>query len=165
MEWIYKRNQTNSARFVLGEYNSFADTTLICVGINPSTAEPDKLDNTLRRVKAIAAEHGYVNWVMINIYPQRATESDDLHAQCDMQLHSDNLTEIKNLLTSFCNADILLAYGNLIDKRPYLKNCFGDIMQLVGPRFAGKLYCIRRTKNGNPVHPLYQKTTAPFTEF
>lgn len=100
---------------------------------------------------------------MINVYPQRATNPNNLHSNCDMQLHSNNLTEIKNLLNTFTNADILFAYGNLISKRPYLKTCLNDILNLINfIRFAGQKFCIKRTIKGNPVHPLYQKVNCTF---
>lgn len=163
MHWLYTKNTDNTARFTLGEFNITTDKTLICVGINPSTAEPDNLDPTLRKVKSIALSHNYSNWVMINVYPQRATNPNDLHINCDEQLHNVNINEIKNLLTSFNNADILFAYGNLISKRPYLKTCLDDILNLINSyKFVGQKFCIKRTIKGNPMHPLYQKTNCNF---
>ena len=158
MSWIYKNNINNTARFTLGEYKNIADKTLICIGVNPSSATPNKLDPTLKKVKAITISHNYANWAMINIYPQRATNPNNLHTNYSVQLHNDNINEIHNLLTTFYNSDILFAYGNLISKRPYLKDCLADILNLINSiQFNGKLYCIKRTAKGNPVHPLYQK--------
>ncbi len=166
MNWIYTTNEDNSARFVLGEYNNVADKTMICVGVNPSTATPDNLDPTLRKVKLIAKRHGYVNWIMINIYPQRATNPSDLHPDRNGQLHSRNLHEINNLLGAFYSADILFAYGDLINTRPYLKECLGDILRLtLSIQLTGKQFCIKRTKKGNPAHPLYQKADCQFIPF
>lgn len=166
MNWLYSTNENNSARFTLGEYNTFTDKTLICVGINPSTATPNNLDPTLKQVKDIAINHNYTNWVMINVYSQRATDPDNLHLDCNVQLHSNNLTEIKNLLVTFNNADILFAYGNLISKRPYLKTCLDDILKLINSiKFVGQKFCIKRTIKGNPIHPLYQKVTTAFIPY
>lgn len=166
MNWLYKNNTTNTVRFTLGEYNCVTDKTLICVGINPSTATPDNLDPTLMKVKSIAICHNYVNWVMINVYPQRATNPNDLHLKCDEQLHSDNINEIRNLLIRFNNVDILFAYGNLISKRSYLKTCLDDILNLINSvKFTGQKFCIKRTIKGNPVHPLYQKTNSLFIPY
>lgn len=166
MSWIYKNNVNNTARFVLGEYGNIADKTLICVGINPSTATPNNLDSTLKKVKEIAVSHNYSNWIMINVYPQRATNPNSLHLNCDTQLHNDNINELNNVLNTFNNADILFAYGNLIDKRTYLKNCLADILDLIASvQFAGSLYCIKRTVKGNPIHPLYQKATTVFVQY
>lgn len=78
MTWIYKKTTDNSSRFVLGEPGS---NSLVCVGVNPSTATPEKLDNTLRTVKKLSAVHGFDGWIMLNLYPQRATNPNDMHAE------------------------------------------------------------------------------------
>ena len=44
---IYSNTSNNKARFLLGEKGS---KSLICIGINPSTAEPNNLDNTLKLI-------------------------------------------------------------------------------------------------------------------
>ena len=166
MEWLYRNNSNNTARFVLGEYDNLSDRTLICIGINPSTAYPNNLDPTLRKVKAISIAHGYTNWNMINVYPQRATNPKNLHLTCDLRLHEENLTEIKILLQTFNNADILFAYGNLINQRPYLKNCLSDIINLISELgFSKQYYCLKQTKKGNPTHPLYQKINTIFIPY
>ncbi len=166
MNWMYDTNEDNSARFTLGEFDTFNSKTLICFGINPSTATPENLDPTLRKVKAISVSHNYINWIMINVYPQRATNPNDLQLNCNEQLHIDNINKIRNLLIDFNNADILFAYGNLISKRPYLKTCLDDILNLINSvKFAGKKYCIKRTIKGNPVHPLYQKINSTFIQY
>ena len=166
MSWIYKNNANNTARFVLGEYSNTTDKTLVCVGINPSTATPNYLDPTLKKVKAISVSHYYTNWIMINAYPQRATNPNNLDIDCNVLLHNDNINAIRDLLTTFTNADILFAYGNLIDKRAYLKTCLADILDSIkNSHFNGQQYCIKRTVKGNPAHPLYQKVNAVFIPY
>ena len=78
MNWLYDTNENNSARFTIGEYEDSNAKTLICFGINPSTASPENLDNTIRKVKAISKVKGYINGVLLNIYTQRATNHKDL---------------------------------------------------------------------------------------
>lgn len=139
---------------------------MICVGINPSTATPNNLDPTLKKVKVVALSHNYTNWIMMNVYPQRATNPNNLHLNCNAQLHNDNMSEIRKILNSFNNADILFAYGNLISKRTYLKDCLTDILNLItSVQFTGNLYYIKHTTKGNPIHPLYQKTTTAFIQY
>ena len=63
MNWIYEHDVNNTARFTLGEYQYISDKTLICFGINPSTATPNNLDNTLKKVgqnrlKGASTRHG-----------------------------------------------------------------------------------------------------------
>ena len=42
-KWIYAPNFYSEYRYILGTRGK---NPLICIGINPSTAEPDNLDNT-----------------------------------------------------------------------------------------------------------------------
>jgi hypothetical protein len=49
MEWLYENNEDNSARFVLGQVLNPTGRTLLCFGINPSTACPENLDSTIRK--------------------------------------------------------------------------------------------------------------------
>ena len=161
MKWIYYKNSINTARYALGQYKDSNAKTLICVGINPSTAAPNALDPTLKRVATIAAVHGYANWIMLNIYPQRVTNPNELHQHFDDKLHSRNLHTLKRILGKFSNADILFAHGNLISKRDYLQYCKSDIVKAIKKRhFSGKTFCLKLTAKGNPAHPLYMPTNS-----
>ena len=50
MQWLYENSEDNSARFVLGQVFNPTGKTLLCFGINPSTACPENLDNTIRQI-------------------------------------------------------------------------------------------------------------------
>ena len=93
---------------------------MICIGVNPSTAEPDCLDRTLESVQRISLKNGYDSWIMINIYPQRSTNPNKMHTTFDIDIHNDNVSYIKELFQKFPNADIWAAWGTLIEKREYL---------------------------------------------
>lgn len=165
MNWIYETNGDNSARFALGQVFDTNGKTLICFGINPSTASPSCLDNTIRKIIAIAKNNGYDNWIMLNIYPQRATNPNQLHGQCNESIFVQNLQQIQNILENYPNSDVLLAYGNLISKRKFLKECLNDILLILFKRYNKNLKVIKITKEGNPVHPLYQSNIAPLCDF
>lgn len=160
--WIYKTNENNSARYVLGEITQPKGKTLLCFGINPSTASPECLDNTIRKVVRISRNNGYENWIMLNVYPQRATDPNNLHAILDEELHKANILHIKQVAKDYSDCDILLAYGNLIDKRAYLKNCLRDILDNLQGK---KVKVIKTTKLNHPVHPLYQKDESKLVDF
>ena len=49
-EWLYAPNFYSEYRYILGTRGK---KPLICIGINPSTAEPGNLDNTLKSVERI----------------------------------------------------------------------------------------------------------------
>lgn len=163
MGWIYENAYENSVRYVLGEVEENT-SALLCFGVNPSTAIPKKLDPTLTKVKTLARGNGYESWIMFNLYPQRATDPNDMHKEMVEEIHEENLKHIKEIFQKHNGtSDILLAYGNLIEKRKYLSFCHEEIMNLAKQcNYQGKILCIKQTKKGHPVHPLYQKNTSVF---
>ncbi len=165
MQWIYEKNEDNSARFILGQINAITGKTLLCFGVNPSTACPEQLDPTIEKIKKISKHNGYENWIMLNLYPQRATNPNDMHLERDESLVKANLLHIKNIAEKYADCDVLLAYGNLISKRKYLKVCLTEIIDLLNGEYKRKIKIIKLTKQNNPVHPLYQKNEAIIIDF
>ena len=55
-KWLYVPNHYGEYRYILG---TRGDHPLICVGVNPSTAAPGDLDNTLKSVERVALHNGY----------------------------------------------------------------------------------------------------------
>ena len=55
-DWLYVPNHYGEYRYILG---TTGRKPLICIGINPSTAAPNKLDNTLKSVERIAKGNGF----------------------------------------------------------------------------------------------------------
>ena len=165
MEWVYETNEDNSARFALGQIFDKNGKTLLCFGINPSTACPTSLDNTIRKLISISKNNGYDNWIMLNVYPQRATNPDDIHKKCDEQLMAQNMQHIRDVVEKYAESDILLAYGNLISKRKFLKTCLNNILFELAKNYNKTIKVIKLTKEGNPVHPLYQSNLAKLCDF
>lgn len=73
--WYYEPHTYQSYRYVLGRVGKHP---LVCIGINPSTAQPGALDPTLKSVERLAAANGFDSWIMFNVYPQRATDPNDM---------------------------------------------------------------------------------------
>lgn len=166
MGWIYEKTDNNTARFVLGEPGEPGEPNLICIGVNPSTAEPNKLDNTLKTVKAIAIKKGYPGWIMLNLYPQRATNPNDMHIKLDADLHAKNMGAVSEIFRLYPGA-IWAAWGTLIEKRSYLETCAADIVGL-SIRHPAPLPWVtigKRSKAGHPHHPLYLNHSAPLEPF
>ena len=82
--WLYVPNRYSEYRYILGTRGK---RPLICVGINPSTAAPDRLDPTLQSVERVALSNGYDSFLMFNVYAQRATRPDDMEPRCNQILH------------------------------------------------------------------------------
>ncbi len=62
-KWLYIPDFYSEYRYILGTRGK---KSLITIGINPSTAEPDNLDNTLKSVERIASGNGFDSFIMFN---------------------------------------------------------------------------------------------------
>ena len=151
-KWIYAPNFYSEYRYILGTRGR---NPLICIGINPSTAKPDALDNTLKSVERIALGNGFDSFIMFNVYAQRATSPDDMEKACNRILHEENLKAFRYVLSLSENPSVWAAWGAIIEKRKYLPDCVRDML-LAGEEVGAKWYCAGAiTKKGHPHHPLY----------
>jgi len=149
---IYSHSEDNRYRYALG---TVGKSPLYCFGVNPSTATPEKYDPTVMRVRKTAERLGFDSFVMLNIYPLRATNPDDLPNDIVIDEHNTNLKVILELLND--NSTIWVAWGDLISKRDWLKVCWRDIYAqiLLNKRNIKWVKMGELTRNGNPRHPLY----------
>lgn len=161
--WIYEniKNEKINARFLLGTQGK---RTLVCFGINTSTAIPNKLDPTVTKVKNIALRNGYDSFMMLNVYPQRATDPNDLHIHSDDFLKKENEKHIANFI-DFKEYDVLAAWGNLIEKRSYLYPNLVDIAKLEQLENCNWFCLGQLTKGGHPRHPLYIRLDEKIEKF
>ena len=151
-KWIYAPNFYSEYRYILGTRGK---NPLICIGINPSTAKPDDLDNTLKSVERIALGNGFDSFIMFNVYAQRATNPDAMERTCNLILHKENLEAFRYVLSISEKPAVWAAWGAIIEKRTYLPGCVRD-MVAVGQEYGANWYCAGAiTKKGHPHHPLY----------
>ena len=150
--WLYAPNFYSEYRYVLGTRGK---NPLICIGINPSTAQPGDLDNTLKSVERIALGNGFDSFIMFNVYAQRATDPDAMEQQCNMALHRENLEAFRYVLSISDSPAVWAAWGTIIEKRDYLPQCLRDMLS-VGEELGAAWYCAGKvSKKGHPHHPLY----------
>ena len=151
-KWLYAPNFYSEYRYILG---TRGEKPLICIGINPSTAQPDDLDNTLKSVQRIALGNGYDSFLMFNVYAQRATDPDTMEKVCNPLLHKENMEAFRYVLSLSKHPAIWAAWGAVIEKRGYLKDCVKDMLD-IGREYGAQWYCAGAiTKKGHPHHPLY----------
>jgi len=161
MQWLYEHTSDNTARYILG---TAGERPLICFGINPSTAEPNKLDPTVNSVSRLAGAHGYDSFVMLNVYPQRATNPNDLHREAVLELRAENERHIAALIDGKTHT-LWAAWGGLISKRPYLLPFVQRIVALPELQNCKWVSRGKPTKDGHPHHPLYVRKEEPFVPF
>ena len=151
-KWLYAPNFYSEYRYILGTRGK---NPLICVGINPSTAKPDDLDNTLKSVQRIAAGNGFDSFLMFNVYAQRATRPDDMERQCNLRLHEENMKAFRYLLSISDKPAVWAAWGAIIEKRKYLPECVADMLA-ISREYDARWFCAGPiSKKGHPHHPLY----------
>ena len=151
-KWLYAPNFYSEYRYILGTRGK---NPLICIGINPSTAMPDDLDNTLKSVERIALGNGFDSFIMFNVYAQRATDPDAMEKTCNLQLHKENLEAFRYVLSISDAPAVWAAWGTIIEKRDYLPECLRDMLR-AGEEYGAQWYCAGAvSKKGHPHHPLY----------
>lgn len=151
-DWLYAPNFYSEYRYILGTRGK---KPLICIGINPSTAQPGDLDNTLKSVERIAHGNGYDSFIMFNVYAQRATDPNAMEKVCNPLLHRENMEAFRYVLSISQSPSVWAAWGSIIEKRDYLMDCLRDMLS-IGQEFGANWYCAGAvTKKGHPHHPLY----------
>ena len=161
-KWLFVPNHYTEFRYILGTRGTHP---LICVGINPSTARPDALDNTLKSVERIAHGNGFDSFLMFNVYAQRATSPDDMDSALDARLHRENMKAFDYILSLSSAPVVWAAWGTIICKRPYLPQCVADMIEIGVSRCARWVRCGKPSKAGHPHHPLYLRADAPLEPF
>lgn len=164
-KWLYVPDFYTEYRYILG---TRGQNPLICIGVNPSTAAPDDLDNTLKSVSRIAAGNGFDSWIMFNVYAQRATRPEDMDRELNRQLHQANMAAFEYILQNVAQGlrpAVWAAWGTIIEKRPYLPGCVRDMVAL-GRRYNARWLCAgKRSAKGHPHHPLYLRKDEKTVDF
>lgn len=161
-KWLYAPNFYSEYRYILG---TRGENPLICIGINPSTAQPGDLDNTLKSVERIALGNGYDSFIMFNVYAQRATDPDAMEKTCNLSLHRENMEAFRYVLSISKAPAVWAAWGTIIEKREYLYDCLQDMIA-IGKEYGAKWLCAGKvSKKGHPHHPLYLRKDEALRQF
>jgi hypothetical protein len=128
------------------------------VMLNPSTADAEIDDPTIRRCISFAEREGAGGIMVANLYAYRATDPTSLWAREDPYGPANDHALMQ--VASFAAAagiPIVCAWGvhGGRNNRPIV------MMQQAGAR----LVCLGRTKDGHPRHPLYVKGTQPLEPY
>lgn len=153
-ENVTMKGDADTARYLLEKQG---EKMLYVFGINPSTANEERADPTMRKVMGFAERNGFDGFAMMNLYPQRSTNPNGLHTVRDEQFHQQNLTAIAKTLADTEYPVVLLAFGNNITIRRYLKDCLRDIYRVLQPHHPKWCQIGASTQQGHPRHPLYAK--------
>lgn len=138
-------------RYILWRrFESAATVGKMCafIGLNPSTATAEKLDNTVSRCEFYAQNWGYAGFIMLNLFSYRATYPEDMLTHQDPTGDPHNLAAI--LWASQNAGRVVCAWGN--DGAHRERSSFVK-QQLESNKV--ELYCLKVNKTREPFHPLY----------
>lgn len=162
-KWIYVPDFYTDYRYILG---TVGNNPLITIGINPSTAEPEKMDNTMKSVEKIAMGNGFDSFIMFNVYAQRATDPNQMNKEINPMLHKENMQAFQWILENSGKKPIIwAAWGTNIERRKYLKECLREMINISNQYNAVWCKVGKCSVKGHPHHPLYLKKDSRIEAF
>lgn len=130
---------------------------VLWIMLNPSTADADLDDPTIRRCIGFSKSWGYAGLTVVNLYALRATDPKVLLDAAD-PIGPDNAAVIKFHLESGAHDVAVAAWGawwRSQRHRPPRLN-----VEMFAERAYVPMRCLGKTKAGDPRHPLYVKADA-----
>lgn len=126
----------------------------ICVfiGLNPSTADENQDDPTIRRCIGYASHWGYEALTMLNIFAYRSTDPKVLYQKSFDPIGSDN---DQHIVVAAQGANLVIcawgAHGELNGRGFQVKSLLQSL--------SINLHFLRQNTDGQPTHPLYLPRT------
>lgn len=115
---------------------------LMFIGLNPSTANENSDDPTIRRVVRFATDWGYDGVYMMNLFAWVTAYPKELK-KCADPLGENN--DWLKIISGSCD-DVIFAWGNFKEAEQRAK----EVMAMFP-----SAKCLGKNKNGTPKHPLY----------
>ena len=130
-------------RFVLTRIWDETKPTVVFIGLNPSTADEEVDDKTIRKCIGYAKRWGYGKLIMVNLFAFRSTDPYMLKKVED-PVGPDNDSYIQKCVSE--SNLVIACWGNdgkLLNRDKVLMDSLPNLV------------CLKRNKNGTPHHPLY----------
>ncbi|MGA0556556.1 DUF1643 domain-containing protein [Larkinella sp. VNQ87] len=126
---------------------------LMFIMLNPSTADANVDDPTIRRCINFAARLGYGGIYVCNLFAFRATDPAQMIKSDDPigPMNDWHIQETRKL----CK-DVVFAWG--VNGTLFARDW--DVIKKIQPA-----YCFGKTKGGNPKHPLYLPSNSQLIRF
>ena len=131
-----------------------AGPTACFIMLNPSTADANHDDPTIRRCIGFAKREGCGGLVVVNLFSYRATDPRALLEDRNPLGGPEHEREFHRAITK-ADGPVIAAWGSWSSKR------FPNPGHWTAQRYGDRLLCLGKTKDGRPRHPLYVKADAP----
>jgi hypothetical protein len=132
------------------QWDERADAAMYFVMLNPSTADHEVDDPTIRRCIGFAKACGFKALYVVNLYALRATNPKDLWESSDPAGRM-NLAYLEAICLRSVNIGgvIVAGWGN--NALPVAVEEFRALVEETG----ASIWCLGANANGSPKHPLY----------
>lgn len=128
------------------------------VMLNPSTADADEDDATIRKCVRYAQRWGYGSLVVVNLYAWRTTDPRTLPVGPEaIGPDTDGWLSQAALDALDSGGPLVAAWGTKAQAQRV-----EDVLKLPG---MSRLSCLSITRDGHPGHPLYLRNTAPLVDW
>lgn len=159
------RMEEKNHRYVLRRswgFNTSSGRIVNFIMLNPSTAGDVFDDPTIRRCVGFSKRWGFDGIVVTNLFSFRATNPEDLRkiAESNARLAIGESNDEWIVKEAANSSAVICAWGNKCDDI-----ILGRDLYVVSMLRSTDLFCIRRTKKGNPAHPVREGYTKEPTLF
>jgi len=125
---------------------------ILFVMLNPSTADAELDDPTIRRCKAFAERDGFTQLTVVNLFALRATDPAGLKIDHDPIGPENDRYLQEEILAHGSTGLVVAAWG----AHPFATERAKHVLRM------GVFDCLGKTKAGFPRHPLYIRSDQPF---
>lgn len=156
-------SECGTYRYVLRRRNddapAFPQGPVLFIMLNPSTADENKNDPTIRRCIHFANRANASELMVVNLFALRSTDPRKLlKHKSPIGQHNDFMISELAFHVRKNNGIIVAAWG----AHPAARERGEELASKFGPFKNGTLLCLGQTKSGAPRHPLYVKNNQPF---
>lgn len=123
--------------------------------LNPSTADAQLDDPTIRRCRGFAKTLGYSGIIVVNLYALRSTDPAALWAHPDPVGPEND----QHIIRATDSGEVVCAWGANAQRERV-----EDVVRML--RYGGRrMHCLGTTRDGHPRHPLYVRADQPLVEW
>lgn len=147
-------------RYRLGRVWDNREPVAVWIGLNPSTANAEVDDPTIRRMVSFAMSWGLGGIDVVNLFALRSPDPQDLTCGWCDPVGGENDGQLMSSVVGGRVATVVCAWG----ANPFARGRAIEMMQHF--EVAGvKTYCLGTNKDGSPKHPLYVRGDTPLIEY
>ncbi len=154
---LYRKNQLSSS-----------NKSIVFVMINPSTADENINDATIKKCIKIAQHHDCEHIYVVNLIPYRSKDVSEVEKfikssspESLIKMNQNNWNYISNILNQNKDSIIICGWG----KYDKVNGTYNQAYQFYQQYKNFNLKCLKINKDESPIHPLFVKSTSILLDF